>query len=376
MNTMHLQAPANDHHKEAMNADAPFIKVERLTKIFYPPRVRSRLSRKPASQNGFKAVNDVSFEVKRGEIFVIMGLSGSGKSTIVRMLNRLIDTTEGSIAIDGKDVGALDPTQLRAFRNETINMVFQHFGLFPHQSLLDNVAFGLKVRGVDRQTREAKATEALQLVGLGGRTHAMPDQLSGGMRQRVGLARALATDAEILLMDEPFSALDPLIRQDMQQLLIQLQRNFKKTIVFVTHDLDEAMYLGDQIMVMKEGKQIQRGTALDLLEAPADPYIEKFVAEVNRSKVLLAGMLAEPFPGSDHEDGCSTGVLPPKTTTDGTSSRVIHVTAATVLADLLPVFAAGCDRLHVTDQQGLVIGQLTAKKVFAALSPKESVHES
>lgn len=374
MNAMHLEAPTHDR-KEAMNSEAPFIKVEHLTKIFYPPRTGSLLSRKSALDNGFKAVNDVSFEVKRGEIFVIMGLSGSGKSTIVRMLNRLIDTTQGSIVIDGKDVGALDPTKLRAFRNETINMVFQHFGLFPHQSLLDNVAFGLKVRGVEKQTRETKATEALNLVGLGDRTHAMPDQLSGGMRQRVGLARALATDAEILLMDEPFSALDPLIRQDMQQLLIQLQRNFKKTIVFVTHDLDEAMHLGDQIMVMKEGKQIQRGTALDLLESPADPYIEKFVAEVNRSKVLRAGMLAEPFTSPDPDDGCSTGARPLSATTGG-ASRVKHVTGTTVIADLLPVFAAGCDRIHVTDPQGLVIGQLTANKVFAALSPKESVHES
>lgn len=375
MNTIHLEEPAQDHRKEAMNSESAFIKVEHLTKVFYPPKARSLLSRRSTLQQGFRAVNDVSFEVRRGEIFVVMGLSGSGKSTIVRMLNRLIDTTEGSIFIDGKDVGALDPASLRAFRNETINMVFQHFGLFPHQSLLQNVAFGLKVRGVDRQTREAKATEALTLVGLGDRTHAMPDQLSGGMRQRVGLARALATDAEILLMDEPFSALDPLIRQDMQQLLIQLQRNFKKTIVFVTHDLDEAMYLGDQIMVMKEGKQIQCGTALDLLETPADPYIEKFVAEVNRSKVLFAGMLAEPFTGADHEDGCSTGARPLPAAEIG-GSRVEHVTAATVIADLLPLFAAGCDRLHVTDQQGIVIGQLTAKKVFAALSPKESVNES
>jgi glycine betaine/proline transport system ATP-binding protein len=199
----------------------------------------------------------------------------------------------------------------------------------------------------------------------------MPDQLSGGMRQRVGLARALATDAQILLMDEPFSALDPLIRQDMQQLLIELQRNFKKTIVFVTHDLDEAMYLGDQIMVMKEGRQIQRGSALDLLETPADPYIEKFVAEVNRSKVLHAGMLAEPFTGSDQEDGCSTGTLPAGAASDR-ASRVGHVAATTVVADLLPVFAAGSERLHVTDDQGLVIGQLTVNKVFAALSPKES----
>ncbi|MCU1566358.1 MAG: hypothetical protein JWQ56_1295 [Pseudarthrobacter sp.] len=370
MNAIHLEAPTHDHRQEAMNPEVPIIKVEHLTKIFYPAKSTSWLRRKSPQQTGFKAVNDVSFDVKRGEIFVIMGLSGSGKSTIIRMLNRLIDTTEGSIVIDGNDVGTLDPAKLRSFRNETINMVFQHFGLLPHQSLLDNVAFGLKVRGVDKQSREAKATEALQLVGLGDRTHAMPDQLSGGMRQRVGLARALATDAEILLMDEPFSALDPLIRQDMQQLLIELQRNFKKTIVFVTHDLDEAMYLGDQIMVMKEGRQIQRGTALDLLETPADPYIEKFVAEVNRSKVLHAGMLAESFAGTDDEDGCSTGTRP--VSTNG-ASRVEHLTETTVIADLLPVFAAGFDRVHVTDQQGMVIGQLTAKKVFAALSPKESV---
>jgi len=369
-----LEKPAQDHRKEAMNSKSAFIKVEHLTKIFYPSKPRSLLSRGSSRQQGFRAVNDVSFEVNRGEIFVVMGLSGSGKSTIVRMLNRLIDSTEGSISIDGKSVGDLDPSSLRAFRNETINMVFQHFGLFPHQSLLQNVAFGLKVRGVDRLTREAKATEALTLVGLGDRIHAMPDQLSGGMRQRVGLARALATDAEILLMDEPFSALDPLIRQDMQQLLIQLQRNFKKTIVFVTHDLDEAMYLGDQIMVMKEGKQIQRGTALDLLETPADPYIEKFVAEVNRSKVLSAGMLVEPINGADHEDGCSTGSKPLPAAENG-DSRVEHVTATTIIADLLPLFASGCGRLHISDNQGLVIGQLTAEKVFAALSPKESVNE-
>lgn len=355
--------PAEDPTRRNTDRDttAPFIRVGKLTKVFTPAQARSwRLfGRKSSVSIGFKAVDDVSFQVEQGEIFVIMGLSGSGKSTIIRMLNRLIDATEGSITIGGKDVRGLDPARLRAFRNQTINMVFQHFGLFPHQSLLDNVAFGLKVRGVDRQTREAKATEALKLVGLGDRTHAMPDQLSGGMRQRVGLARALATDAEILLMDEPFSALDPLIRQDMQQLLIKLQRNFKKTIVFVTHDLDEAMLLGDQIMVMKQGKQIQCGTALDLLESPADPYIEKFVAEVNRSKVIQAGMLVEPLDATDYPD-----------------SAAAQTSSATVLADLLPVFASGSKQIHVTGQDGRVIGKLTARKVFAALSPKEYVHES
>jgi glycine betaine/proline transport system ATP-binding protein len=376
MNATPTEAPLANRMEVKTDTAAPFIQVEHLTKVFQPAKNRSLVQKKPA-QKGFVAVDDVSFRVQRGEIFVIMGLSGSGKSTIIRMLNRLVDATDGSIAVGGKDVRNLAPAGLRAFRNQTINMVFQHFGLFPHQSLLQNVAFGLKVRGVDRQTREAKATEALNLVGLGDRTHALPDQLSGGMRQRVGLARALATDAEILLMDEPFSALDPLIRQDMQHLLIELQRNFKKTIVFVTHDLDEAMFLGDQIMVMKEGKQIQCGTALDLLESPADPYIEKFVAEVNRSKVIHAGMLADPLLGPDAEDGCVTGASPNLgRRRDLTGFPVAHVPASTVLADILPVFAGGCERLHVTDQQGLVIGQLTAKKVFAALSPKEYVHES
>ena len=358
------------------DSSGPFIRVDNLSKVYGPSRPRSArfLGRKSPVTSGFRAVDDVSFQVNRGEIFVIMGLSGSGKSTIIRMLNRLIDATEGSITIGGQDVGSLPPAQLRSFRNQTINMVFQHFGLFPHQSLLQNVGFGLKVRGVDRQTREAKATEALQLVGLGDRIHAMPDQLSGGMRQRVGLARALATDAEILLMDEPFSALDPLIRQDMQQLLIELQRNFKKTIVFVTHDLDEAMHLGDQIMVMKQGKQIQCGTAQELLESPADPYIEQFVAEVNRGKVLQAGMLAEPFEGPDPDDGCRSGMAP--STIDAAANRPGHVPDAAVLADLLPQFAAGAGRLHVTNHQGQIIGQLTANKVFAALSPKESVRES
>jgi glycine betaine/proline transport system ATP-binding protein len=379
MNATQTDAPSAKKLEVNMDTAAPFIRVDNLSKVFGTAKARPwrLLSRKSLEPKGFRAVDNVSFQVQRGEIFVIMGLSGSGKSTIIRMLNRLIDATEGSITIGGKEVGTLAPAMLRAFRNQTINMVFQHFGLFPHQSLLQNVAFGLKVRGVDRQTREAKATEALSLVGLGDRIHAMPDQLSGGMRQRVGLARALATDAEILLMDEPFGALDPLIRQDMQQLLIELQRNFKKTIVFVTHDLDEAMLLGDQIMVMKQGKQIQCGTALDLLESPADPYIERFVAEVNRSKVLHAGMLAEPFPGPDPEDGCVTGAPPVTTPTEDPSvSRVAHVPGTTALADLLPIFASGTEQLHVTDQQGLVIGQLTAKKVFAALSPKEYVHES
>ncbi|MFK0002814.1 betaine/proline/choline family ABC transporter ATP-binding protein [Paenarthrobacter sp. NPDC090522] len=356
MTAMHASPFASLLHEEPMDPEQSFIRVENLTKVFQPKKSRRMLGLLPAKSAtvGFTAVDDVSFDVKRGEIFVIMGLSGSGKSTIIRMVNRLIDATDGTITVDGKAVRSLEPAGLRDYRNRTINMVFQHFGLFPHKSLVDNVAFGLKVRGVDKEAREAKAAEALAIVGLGDRIHAMPDQLSGGMKQRVGLARALATDAEILLMDEPFSALDPLIRKDMQELLIKLQSNFKKTIIFVTHDLNEAMYLGDQIMVMKQGKNIQRGTALDLLEAPADPYIEEFVAEVDRSRVLTAAMIAR-RPGA--------GGLQ--------SHATVRVTGDTVLHELLPTLATGAEPLEVVDQDGSVLGKITAEDVFSALSPSK-----
>ncbi|MGO4584617.1 glycine betaine/L-proline ABC transporter ATP-binding protein [Arthrobacter sp. 2RAF6] len=358
MSAKQLEAQTSDRTGQAMNPEAPFIHVEHLTKVFHPAKSRSLgWLRKKSAQEGFVAVNDVSFQVQKGQVFVIMGLSGSGKSTIIRMVNRLIDASDGTISVDGKDVRSLAPTELRAYRNQTINMVFQHFGLFPHKSLIDNVAFGLKVRGVDKQIREAKAVEALKLVGLGDRIHAMPDQLSGGMKQRVGLARALATDAEILLMDEPFSALDPLIRKDMQELLIKLQRNFKKTIIFVTHDLNEAMYLGDRIMVMKQGKDIQCGTALDLLEAPADPYIEEFVAEVDRSRVLTAGMIAR-----------HTSIA--RATGSPAGNEALQVPEGTVLHELLPIFAAGAGQVDVVDNDGESIGTVTAGEVFAALSPK------
>jgi glycine betaine/proline transport system ATP-binding protein len=356
---MHLNTAT--YGPEAMNPEAPFINVEHLTKIFQPAKKRSLgLFGKKSGPQGFVAVDDVSFQVEQGQIFVIMGLSGSGKSTVIRMLNRLIDATDGSINVDGKDVRSLPPAQLRDYRNRTINMVFQHFGLFPHKSLVHNVDFGLKVRGMDRETREQRAAEALELVGLGDRIHAMPDQLSGGMKQRVGLARALATDAEILLMDEPFSALDPLIRKDMQELLIKLQRNFKKTIIFVTHDLNEAMYLGDRIMVMKQGKIIQSGSALDLLEAPADPYIEKFVAEVDRSKVITAGMLAQ------HQDPA----LAPRKSAGSFADGAIPVSDTTMLNDLLPIFATGAESVDVLNEHGTSVGRVTAEKVFEALSPK------
>ncbi|MEF3329637.1 glycine betaine/L-proline ABC transporter ATP-binding protein [Oceanobacillus oncorhynchi] len=233
-------------------------------------------------------VNRASFSVEEGEIFVIMGLSGSGKSTLVRLINRLIEPSEGSILIDGKELATLDKKALRQVRREKLGMVFQQFALFPHRTILQNAAFGLEVQGVDKSEREKKAGESLKLVGLGDYMHQKPGQLSGGMQQRVGLARALANDPKVLLMDEAFSALDPLIRKEMQDELIDLQSSMKKTIVFITHDLDEALRLGDRIALMKDGAIVQIGTPEEILMNPANDYVEKFVEDVDRSKILTA----------------------------------------------------------------------------------------
>jgi glycine betaine/proline transport system ATP-binding protein len=233
-------------------------------------------------------VNNVSFEVERGELFVVMGLSGSGKSTLVRLVNRLIEPTAGTVEIEGRDISAMTEKELRAVRNRTLSMVFQHFALFPHRTVRENAAYGLRVRNErDAQSRD-RADWALAEVGLGDRGDAYPDELSGGMKQRVGLARALATDADVLLMDEPFSALDPLIRRDMQDLLLKLQAELHKTIVFITHDLNEAMRIGDRILLMKDGAVVQLGTGAEILSSPADDYVSDFVADVDRTRVLTA----------------------------------------------------------------------------------------
>lgn len=234
------------------------------------------------------AVNQVTFDVQEGEIFVIMGLSGSGKSTLVRMFNRLIEPTSGEIWIKGQDVAKLKSAALRQLRRESIGMVFQKFALFPHRSVLDNAAYGLEIQGVRKAERLEKAKEALKLVGLDGWEQKRPDELSGGMQQRVGLARALANDPDILLMDEAFSALDPLIRRDMQDELLDLQQKMKKTIIFITHDLDEALRIGDRIALLKDGAVIQLGTPEEMLMNPADDYVERFVEGVDLSKVLTA----------------------------------------------------------------------------------------
>lgn len=233
-------------------------------------------------------VNQATFDIHAGEVFVIMGLSGSGKSTIIRMLNRLIDPTGGSIEIDGEDIVKMNKEQLREVRRKKISMVFQQFALFPHKTLLQNTEYGLEIQGVDKETRSKKAKESLELVGLGGYTDKYPDELSGGMKQRVGLARALTNDPDILLMDEAFSALDPLIRKDMQDELMDLQEKMQKTIVFITHDLNEALRLGDRIALMKDGSVVQVGTPEDILMDPANDYVERFVEDVDLSRVLTA----------------------------------------------------------------------------------------
>jgi glycine betaine/proline transport system ATP-binding protein len=248
-------------------------------------------------------VKDVSFDVAPGEVFVVMGLSGSGKSTLVRCLTRLIEPTAGTVELDGVDVTNASESQLRDLRRNKVSMVFQHFGLLPHRQVIDNVAYGLEVRGVSKKERRAKAAEVVSLVGLDGFENSYPDQLSGGMQQRVGLARALAGDPAMLLFDEPFSALDPLIRRDMQNEVIRLHRELGKTMVFITHDLQEALKLGDRILIMRDGEIVQIGAPDEVVGAPADDYVRDFTSEVPRSHVLtLKWVMREPRP-DDSMDG-------------------------------------------------------------------------
>ncbi len=249
------------------------------------------------------AVKDVSFDVLPGEVFVVMGLSGSGKSTLVRCLTRLIEPTAGTVEIDGHDVTSASESELRELRRNHVSMVFQHFGLLPHRQVIDNVAYGLEIRGTSKKERRAKAAEIVELVGLAGYERSYPDQLSGGMQQRVGLARALAGDPSMLLFDEPFSALDPLIRRDMQNEVIRLQAELQKTMVFITHDLQEALKLGDRILIMRDGEIVQIGTPDEVVGAPADEYVRDFTSEVPRSHVLTLKWVMRPPRPDDSSEG-------------------------------------------------------------------------
>ncbi len=280
------------------------LRIEGLYKIFGPhPKTALKLSKQGKSkaevleETGCTvAINNATFEIEKGETFVVMGLSGSGKSTVLRCINRLWEPTSGAIFLDDTNIMEVDELKLRELRRTKMNMVFQHFGLLPHRRVSDNVAFGLEIQKVDPSVRKEKAYETIKLVGLEGYEEMMTGELSGGMQQRVGLARALATDPDILLMDEAFSALDPLIRTQMQDELIDLQHKMQKTIVFITHDLDEALKLGDRIAIMKDGLVVQVGTPEEILTDPADDYVSSFVQNVDRSKVITASALMFDYP--------------------------------------------------------------------------------
>ncbi len=292
------------------DAGEDIIRLENVYKIFGPqPRgrafdlVRAGLSKDEVLRRSGHVVglNDVSFSVRKGEIFVVMGLSGSGKSTAIRTVNKLHDVTHGHVWVDGTDVQTLDGRELQAFRREKMGMVFQHFALFPHRNVIDNVGYGLKVQGRDRDARDAAALKALSLVGLAPYAYNATQELSGGMQQRVGLARALASDPDILLMDEAFSALDPLIRRQMQDELMEIQNELHKTILFITHDLNEALRIGDRVCIMKDGAVVQIGTPEEILTQPATGYVAEFVQDVDQGRVIQVSdvMVApEPIPSS------------------------------------------------------------------------------
>jgi glycine betaine/proline transport system ATP-binding protein len=330
----------------------PKIKVQNVTKVFGKSKkaiqlltegeTKATILKKTGATVG---VSKASFEVEAGEIFVIMGLSGSGKSTLVRMINRLIDPSIGEVFIDGEDIVKMSKEQLREVRRKKISMVFQKFALLPHRTILENVEYGLEVQGVPKETRSQQAMGALKLVGLEGYEHQYPKQLSGGMQQRVGLARALANDSDILLMDEAFSALDPLIRKDMQDELLDLQSTMKKTIVFITHDLDEALRIGDRIALMKDGVIVQIGTPEEILMNPSNDYVERFVEDVDLSKVLTAGHVMKRAETVSIEKG----------------PRV----ALQIMRDL------GISSIYVVDKKKTLLGAITASEANLAIDSRQ-----
>lgn len=293
-------------------------------------------------------LHDISLTIRQGETFVIMGLSGSGKSTLIRHFNRLIEPTGGRILFDGEDILTFNAARLQAFRRRKVAMVFQRFALLPHKTVIENVAYGLTLDGVPKAEALRRADEQIALVGLSGFETSYPAQLSGGMQQRVGLARALATDAEVLLMDEAFSALDPLIRHDMQLQLKDLQARLGKTIVFITHDLDEALLLGDHIAILKDGTLRQVGTGAEILAHPADDYVARFVRDVNRARILLCGAFAD------------AGLIP------AADSPVVE--AGATLEAAFAAFAGGAQTVAVRNGDGRIKGGLTAQRVMEALA--------
>ena len=297
-------------------------------------------------------LDNVSLKIEEGETFVCMGLSGSGKSTLIRHLNRLIDPTDGEILIEGTNVMSLNTEQLIDFRRHKMSMVFQRFGLFPHKTVLQNVGYGLEMQGLQPEKRNSVAMEKIEAVGLNGFENQFPAQLSGGMQQRVGLARALATNTDIMLMDEAFSALDPLIRSDMQKQLLDLQAELKKTIVFITHDLDESLRLGDHIGILNAGKLVQVGTPVDIIMNPADDYVEAFVKDVNRAKVIKAKIIMVPAAQANGID----------------KSNLIKVNEDQFIEEFLPQVVCNNANCEVVDRQGNIKGYITNKELQKSLS--------
>lgn len=294
------------------------------------------------------ALRDIDLDIQAHGIFVVMGLSGSGKSTLIRHFNRIIEPTAGSVEIGGRDILALGEPELRDFRRRELSMVFQRFALLPHRTVLDNVSYGLKIQGLNAGQAREQAGQWIGRVGLAGFENHYPAQLSGGMQQRVGLARALATDADILLMDEPFSALDPLIRTDMQEMLLQLQAQLKKTIVFITHDLEEALKLGDGIAILRDGSLIQTGDAQSIVLEPCDDYVGDFVKTINRGRVIEVASIMSPLDGQ---------------------KPLVELAHDTVLEDALALLTQENTRsARVVDMSGKAVGRITLENVIRAMA--------
>ncbi|TDS83767.1 quaternary amine ABC transporter ATP-binding protein [Nesterenkonia aurantiaca] len=374
-------------------------------------RIKDGADREDVKDLGTAAVIDASFDVQPGEVFVVMGLSGSGKSTLIRMVNGLLPATAGSIEVGGEDIARLSANELRRVRREKVSMVFQHFALLPHRTVGQNAAYALEVQGLNRSDRERKAEEALQMVGLDGWGGSMPDELSGGMRQRVGLARALAAGTDVMLMDEAFSALDPLIRREMQDQLVELQEQLGKTILFITHDLNEAMRLGDRIAMMRDGRTVQIGTSEQILNDPANDYVAQFVQDVDRTRVLTAGAIMEPpvavlgteqgprtahklmrehqtsvlavvdrgkkLHGFVHEAAVAAAVSQGANTLEGLLQPAPSVHAETPLAELMTQAAQSEAGLAVIDDAGRLEGIIARVTLLNALAePKYTGHDA
>lgn len=389
------------------------IEVENVYKVFgrdtkdVVKKLKQGASRDEFTPQSTAAVIDASFNVDEGEIFVVMGLSGSGKSTLIRMLNGLLSITDGAIRVGGDDIAKMKAKPLRELRQERISMVFQHFALLPHRTVGDNVAYPLEIQGVPLEKRRARAIEMLELTGLAGWEESYPHELSGGMKQRVGIARALTSDADIMLMDEAFSALDPLIRKDMQRQLVELQARLKKTIVFITHDLNEAMYLGDRIAVMRDGRIDQIGTAEEILTNPVNDYVAKFISDVDRTRVITVGaIMQEPEPLVISTDGPRVALrkmdlaqrsgayvvernsrkllgsvrASDVSEQDGPLEPLIRPDNSAITADtpLAGAFAASVDAelpLAVVDEEGVLQGVVSHVSILQALAEVASLDE-